>query len=373
MVSIRLYWWTASLPESVLLGSSTAECYAMTNSLPRSSIPLAVLAAFAGIYVIWGTTYLAIAFAIQTVPPFVSGSARFLVAAGVMYAWLRWRAAHGRATSAHGGFSTGDFRWSPLVTGAVNPRPFAGVNIPVGLFCGVLLSGTGNGFVIWAQQGIPSGIAALIVTAVPVVVLVIDWAMFSKRAPSKQALLGIAVAVGGVATIILHTRTLAGHAQPLHVAAMIAAVVGWSFGTLIQKRAANANTVLSFTCVQMLGGGLFQLAMASINGEWQRFDMDAVSTASIVAILYLIVFGSLIGLNCYLWLLTRVSAQKVTTYALVNPVVALVLGAIVLDERVTLLAAVSAALVLIGVALVLFQGVELKAWRAHRGAQAPSS
>lgn len=298
---------------------------------------LAILAAFAGIYVIWGTTYLAIAFAIRTVPPFVSGAARFLIAAGLLYVWLLWR----------------------------KPQSFAGVNVPMGLFCGVLLSGIGNGFVIWAQQGIPSGIAALIVTAVPVVVAIIDWAMFSKRAPSKQALLGIAVAVGGVATIILHTRTLAGHAQPLHLFAMVASVIGWSFGTLLQKRAANADTVLSFTCVQMLGGGSFQLAMSFIDGEWRTFDVGAVSFASIVAIAYLIVFGSLIALNSYLWLLTRVPAQKVTTYALVNPVVALILGALVLGERVTPLAAASAALVLVGVALVLFQGARWQTLRAR--------
>ena len=302
---------------------------------------MAILAAFAGIYVIWGTTYLAIAFAIQSVPPFISGTARFLISAALLYAWLRMR----------------------------TPRPLQGVNLPLGLFCGVLLSGIGNGFVIWAQQGIPSGIAALIVTAVPVVVLVIDWAMFSKRAPSKQALLGIAIAVGGVATIVLHTRTLAGHAQPLHLFSMIAAVVGWSFGTLIQKRAANASTVLSFTCVQMFGGGVFQLAMSFVDGEWQHFDVNAVTWQSIAAIGYLIVFGSLIGLNCYLWLLTRVPAQKVTTYALVNPVVALILGALVLNERVTALAATSASLVLLGVALVLFQGLQWNAWRSRRSVE----
>lgn len=310
----------------------------MPAAAPRTAnSSLAILAAFAGIYVIWGTTYLAIAFAIQTVPPFISGTARFLIAAALLYAWLRLRGAH----------------------------PLVGVNIPMALFCGVLLSGIGNGFVIWAQQGIPSGIAALIVTAVPVVVLMIDWALFSKRAPTKQALLGIAVAVGGVATIILHTRTLAGQAQPLHLLAMVAAVIGWSLGTLFQKRAAKGETVLSFTCVQMLGGGLFQLALSVVDREWQHFEMSAVSSASIVAIIYLIVFGSLIGLNCYLWLLTRVPAQKVTTYALVNPVVALILGALVLGERVTPVAATAAVLVLAGVALVLFQGASFKSLRNH--------
>jgi drug/metabolite transporter (DMT)-like permease len=306
----------------------------MTAVSSRDTDSLGVLAAFAGIYIIWGTTYLAIAFAIQTVPPFISGAGRFIVAAAAMYAWLRWR----------------------------GNKPLAGVNVPLALFCGVLLSGIGNGFVIWAQQGIPSGIAALIVTAVPVIVLIIDWAFFSKRAPRTQALAGIAIAVAGVATIVLHTRTLAGHAQPLHLLAMLAAVIGWSLGTLLQKRSATAQTVLSFTCVQMFGGGLFQLAMSFFDHEWQHFDVSEISVASWIAIGYLIVFGSLIGLNCYLWLLTRVPAQKVTTYALVNPVVALVLGAVVLDERVTLIAALSAALVLIGVALVLFQERSPKAW-----------
>jgi drug/metabolite transporter (DMT)-like permease len=322
----------------------------MTSVSARNPPFLALLGAFAGIYLIWGTTYLAIALAIRTVPPFISGVARFIVAAVVMFAWLRWRTA----------------------------KPLAGVNVSLALFCGVLLSGIGNGFVIWAQQGIPSGIAALIVTAVPVIVLIIDWAFFAKRAPTKQALAGTAIAIAGVAAIVLHTRTLAGHAQLLHLLAMLAAVVGWSFGTLLQKRAATAQTVLSFTCVQMFGGGMFQFVMSLLDGEWRRFDVQAVSLQSWLAIAYLIVFGSLIALNCYLWLLTRVPAQKVTTYALVNPVVALVLGSVVLGERVTPLAATSAALVLIGVALVLFQDRSPNAWwearrRASTALKAPSN
>jgi drug/metabolite transporter (DMT)-like permease len=290
-------------------------------------LSLSVLAAFAGIYIIWGTTYLAIAFAVHTMPPFISGVARFALAGALMYAWLRAR----------------------------NPRPFAGINIPMMALAGVSLSGVGNGFVIWAQQGIPSGIAALIVASVPVLVLIFDWAFFSKRAPTRQALLGIAVAIAGVATIVMHTRTLSGNAQPLYVLAMFVATIGWSLGTLLQKRSATQSTVLSFTCGQMLFGAAFQLLMSLVTGEWSRFDPAAVSWQSMVAILYLVVFGSIVGLNCYLWLLTRVAAPKVATYALVNPVVALILGSVVLGERVTLLAMIAAVLVLIGVALIVFQ------------------
>ncbi len=300
---------------------------AVTPVGTSARLSLGVLAAFAGIYIIWGTTYLAIAFAVHTMPPFISGVARFALAGILMYAWLRAR----------------------------NPHPFAGVNVPMMALTGVLLSGIGNGFVIWAQQGIPSGIAALIVASVPVLVLVFDWAFFSKRAPTKQALFGIAVAIAGVATIVMHTRTLSGNAQPMYVLAMLVATTGWSFGTLVQKRAASQATVLSFTCGQMLFGAAAQLLLSLVTGEWSRFDPAAVSWQSMVAVLYLVVFGSIIGLNCYLWLLTRVAAPKVATYALVNPVVALVLGAAVLGERVTPLAMVAAVLVLVGVALIVFQ------------------
>lgn len=294
-------------------------------------VSLSVMAAFAGIYVIWGTTYLAISFAVHSMPPFISGVARFALAGALMYAWLRAR----------------------------NPRPFAGVSIPMMAAAGILLSGIGNGFVLWAQQGIPSGIAALIVAAVPVLVTIFDWAFFSKRAPTKQALFGIAVAIVGVVTIVMHTRTLSGSAQPLYLFAMVVAATGWSLGTLLQKRGATPGTVLSFTCGQMLFGAAFQLLMSIVTGEWARFDPAAISLPAVLAVLYLVVFGSIVGLNCYLWLLTRVPAPKVATYALVNPIVALVLGAVVLGERVTPLALAAAALVLVGVALIVFQDLPL--------------
>jgi drug/metabolite transporter (DMT)-like permease len=127
----------------------------------------------------------------------------------------------------------------------------------------------------------------------------------------------------------------------------------------LQKRSANAGTVLSFTCGQMLFGAAFQLLMSIVTGEWVRFDPAAISLPGVLAILYLVVFGSIVALNCYLWLLTRVPAPKVATYALVNPVVALILGAAVLGERVTPLAIVAAVLVLFGVALIVFQDLPL--------------
>ncbi|MFL6547421.1 MAG: EamA family transporter [Povalibacter sp.] len=302
------------------------------------SSSVAIIAAFAAIYVIWGTTYLGIAISIRTLPPFISGGIRFIVSGLLMFAWLRFR----------------------------TPRPFAGVNILAAAICGVLLAGIGNGLVIWAQQGIPSGIAALIVTSMPVTVLVLDWAFFSKRAPTRQGLVGTALALAGVATIVMHTHSVSGAAHPLHLVSMIVAVLGWALGTLWQKRAATKDNVLSFTTLQVLFGGAFQLVLSAIDGEWAHFDPSAVSLSSWLAVLYLVVFGSIIGLNCYLWLLTRVPAAKVTTYALVNPVVALVLGAIVLHEEITAMTLIATALVLLGVALVLFQGWQPTFLRARQ-------
>lgn len=299
------------------------------SSSSATRLSAGMLAAFAAIYFFWGTTYLAIAVAIREVPPFISGSARFLLAGVVMYVWLRWR----------------------------DPQPLAKVDWKMAALTGVLLSGIGNGFVVWAQQGIPSGIAALIVTAVPVIVLLLDWAFFSKRAPTRQALIGTTIAVVGVVAIVTHTRSLSGEANPLYVISLLLATVGWSFGTLIQKRAVQPGMVLSFTCAQMLFGALFQLGMSVVDREWATFDPSSVTWSSVLAIGYLIVFGSIVGLNCYLWLLTRVAAPKVATYALVNPVVALMLGSLILGERLTPLAVSAAALVLVGVGLVLFQDV----------------
>jgi drug/metabolite transporter (DMT)-like permease len=219
----------------------------------------------------------------------------------------------------------------------------------------VLLSGLGNGLVIWAQQEIPTGIAALIITSMPVIVVVLDWMVFSRRAPTLQASLGTCLALAGVVAIILHTRSLAGAAAPIYFLSMLGAAVAWSWGTLMQRRSFAGQSLLAFTCAQMFFGGLCQLFMACVTGEWSRLELGAISLESLLAIGYLVVFGSIIAFTAYLWLLTRLPAQQVTTYALVNPVVALLIGAVLLHEPITTFTGFAAIMVLVGVALVLFQ------------------
>jgi drug/metabolite transporter (DMT)-like permease len=309
----------------------------------RSALPVGIVAAFVAIYLIWGTTYLAIAVSIQTLPPFLSGSLRFLLAGLMLLGWLRWHHA----------------------------QPFRGLPLGQTLLCGVLMAGVGNGLVVWAQQGVPSGIAALVISATPVVVLLLDWVAFARQTPRVRALLGTGAALTGVAIIIVTSRSLAGDVRPVYVLALIGAVFGWSLGTLLQKRVIQAHYVLGFTCVQMLAGAVFQGLLALFDGEWQRFDPAGVSAASMLAVVYLVVFGSIIASNCYLWLLAHVSAHKVTTYAVVNPVVAVFLGALVLDEEVSAQILLGGALVLVGIALVLFQDYPL-GWRRAKQPQSAS-
>jgi drug/metabolite transporter (DMT)-like permease len=288
----------------------------------------AVMLAFAGIYIIWGTTFIGIALAIRTLPPFFSGAIRFFIAGAIMYVWLR----------------------------AHEPRPFARLNIGGSVLCGVLLSGIGNGFVIWSQQGLPSGIAALFVGALPVMMLLLDWLLFSHRAPTPRGVLGVAIGLSGVVLLIAHTHTLSGQVRPLHVLAILTAQLGWALGSLLQPRYVPPDRLPNYSCLQMLAGAGFQLLMGCIGREWIGFSFAQVSLQSWLALLYLVVFGSLIAVNCYSYLLAHVPPQQVSTYALVNPVIALILGALMLHEIITPLAALCALLVVVGVALVLWRG-----------------
>jgi drug/metabolite transporter (DMT)-like permease len=292
----------------------------------RPALPR-ILLAFAGVYIIWGTTFLALAFSIRSIPPFIAGGVRFVLAGGLMYLWLRAR----------------------------EPRPFAGLQVAGAALCGVLLSGAGNGLVVWSQQQLPSGIAAMFVGAVPVTTLVLDRLFFSRQSPSLQSIAGVTVGLAGIIVLSRDTLSLSASIHPIHILAVLIAGITWSLGTLLQRRFVPNHRVMNFACLQMLAGGLFQFVMATLDREWPRFDPARVQLASVLGVLYLVVFGSLIAVNCYSYLVAHVAPSKVTTYALVNPLIALVLGALVLHERITPAAIVSTALVLIGVALVLFQ------------------
>ena len=294
----------------------------------HSNLP-AKVAAFAGIYLIWGTTYLAIALAIRTVPPFTTGALRYLTAGGLMYAWLRAR----------------------------ESQPFEGLNIGGTILCGVLMSGMGNGLVMWSQQGLPSGVTALFVASLPMLILLFDWACFSRQRPARLATIGVLVGLAGVTVLATHAGGLSGRIHPIHMLAVLAAEVAWAVATLLQRRFVPARRILNFTCLQLLAGGVLQLAAAIVGRDWVALAAHGVAGSSLLAVAYLTIMGTLVGNNCYSYLIAHVSAHKVSTYALVNPVIALALGVVILGEKVSLAMLIASAMVLFGVALILFQGM----------------
>ena len=288
-----------------------------------------VAMALAAIYIIWGTTYLAVVVMLRTIPPFAGSAMRYTFGGTLLLLWLllfRRQAFTG-------------LPWRRLVT------------------AGVLLVAGGNGFAVWAQQGVPSGIAALLISSVPVFVMVLNWLFFARRAPDPRALVGILVGMCGVAVIVAHLHTLTGAAVRMpYVFALLGAMLCWSSGTLVSRGTVAATQVSAATCVQMLVGATLLSLMALVHGDWHALHPAQVSLGSWLALAYLTVFGSIVALSCFLWLLTQVSPQKATTYALVNPLVALLLGAFLLGEKITLNVVLAVLLILAGVGLVLFQG-----------------
>ena len=187
-------------------------------------------------------------------------------------------------------------------------------------------------------------------------VLLLNWLFFARRAPEPRSLLGILVGLCGVAVIILHLHRPEGAVRGAYVIALLAAMVCWSSGTLATRGVVSASQVGAATCVQMLVGAALLSLMALIHGDWHALHPRQVALSSWLALAYLTVFGSIVALICFLWLLTQVSALKATTYALVNPLVALVLGVLLLGEKLTASVLLAVVLVLAGLSLVLFPG-----------------
>jgi drug/metabolite transporter (DMT)-like permease len=290
---------------------------------PRDRILIAL--AFLCICFVWGTTYFGVAIVLRTLPPFSAGAIRFLLASAILYAWLRIR----------------------------QPRPLAGLPTGLVIVTGVLMCGISNGFTVFAQQGVPSGIAALLNSAIPIAVTLLDWGFFSRRRPAPAASLGLIIGIAGVAVVVSRTGAFSGMQGTGYLAAMFVSAAAWSLGTLMQRGRVAPEQLAALACGQMAAGAGFQCLAAIANGELPRLEPGAIGATGWIAIAYLAFFGSVLTQSSYLWLLSRVPAGKVTTYALVNPVVAMLLGAIFLGEPITAITLFGAVMVLGGVAIVL--------------------
>jgi drug/metabolite transporter (DMT)-like permease len=284
-----------------------------------------IIAAFASIYIIWGSTYLAIRYADQTMPPFVMAGMRFLVSGALLYAWSRYRGAQ-RPTRRH---------WRNAV--------IAG---------GFLLLG-GNGAVVWAEQFVPSGLTALLVSILPFWLVIIEWVRPPRSRPHGAVLVGLILGFIGI-VVLVGPSDLAGHGdvRPIGALVLILGSLSWAIGSFYSRDAELPESGLLTTGMEMLGGGVLLLVVGALAGELSQFDVHRISAASAAGLIYLITFGSLLGFTSYIWLLDKVSPARLGTYAYVNPVVAVILGWAIAGERLSIRTGVAAAIVVCAVALI---------------------
>lgn len=299
----------------------------------QKSSRASIWAALGAVYVIWGSTYLAISFVVKTMPPFASAAVRFIIAGGVLYAFRRLR---------------GD------------PAPTR-VEWRSAAIVGLLLLTGGNGAVVWAEQRVPSGLVALLIGTTPLWIVLLDylrpWRLWGVETgfarPRPMALLGVVIGFVGVAFLVLGGNPVEGKIDPVGAAVTILATISWAIGSVYGRSAKLPASPLLGTSMEMLAGGAGLFLLATVAGDWARLNVAAITRESWLALGYLIVVGSWGGFASYAWLLRNAPLPLVATYAYVNPVVAILLGALIANESITPRIALSAAIIVGAVVLTV--------------------
>lgn len=296
------------------------------STTPTAPARSMIIMAFTALYLVWGSTYLAIRVAVETMPPFLMAGARFVIAGALLYLFMRLRGVEA-PTKEH---------WK---NSAIS---------------GTLLLLGGNGLVVWAELYVNSGLAALIVAVVPLWIALLDWARPGGERPSLKNVLGIALGFGGVILLVTGKNNGAnGHATHIGgIIALVAACILWAGGSLFMKYNARPKSPLLGVGMQMLCGGAAQLLVGLMRGEMAETDFSRFSFHSLAAFVYLVAVGSWIGFSAYIWLLQVCNPSLVATYAYVNPIVAVFLGWWLLDEHLTSQTILAAAVIVVGVCVI---------------------
>lgn len=285
-----------------------------------------VLMAFATVYVVWGSTYFGIRYAVESIPPFLMGGSRFLFAGLALFLWtqrkkLVWPA--GR-------------QWRDAT------------------IAGTLMILGGNGGVTWAEKTIPSSVAALIVAIVPLWMVLLEWAEPTGRRPSMRVFGGLAIGFVGVAMLVARGQGYDGSSLNLWgVGAIIVSTITWSLGSLYNRRAVKPDSLFTSSAMQMMTGGFVMMLFGFGVGEGRELSFANVTSVSIWAWIYLTLIGSLAAFTAYVWLLQVSTPSKVSTTAFVNPLIAVVLGCTLGAEPFTSKTLFSAALILAAVVLII--------------------
>jgi drug/metabolite transporter (DMT)-like permease len=284
-----------------------------------------IVLAFLSTYMIWGSTYLAIRFAIQTLPPFLMAAVRFLGAGGALYGWTRLRGA---------------------------PRPTR-ANWKAATIAGGLFFLVNHGAVVNAEQFVPSGLTAVIITTVPLWIALIELVQKERVVPTTQTVLGIVLGFSGVAVLVGPGNLLSsGGVNIFWAGILVVGTFAWALGSVYSRKASLPKEPLLGSGMEMLAGGALLLIASLASQEWTSFTPGNVSTLSLVSLLYLIIFGSLIAFSSYAWLLTKTTTAKATTYAYVNPIVAVLIGYFLGGEPLTLRTLIALSIIVFAVVVI---------------------
>jgi drug/metabolite transporter (DMT)-like permease len=294
----------------------------LADSTSHTTSRARLIAGFATVYVLWGSTYLAIRIGVGTIPPFIMGAVRFLIAGTVLYLAVRPR---GRPTLA---------QWKSAA------------------IVGTLLLVLGNGAVMWAEQVVPSGIASPIGAVVPLWMVLLDWGRRGGKRPTVMVMAGVVLGLAGLAILVNPFASSATAVDRTGAIVLMGASLAWAAGSIYSKHAPQHPKPLVGPAMQMLAGGVGLAILSVLSGELLHFEPRAISTSSMLALLYLVIFGSLVGYSVYIWLLRVATASAVSTYAYVNPVVAVFLGWLILSEPLTPRTLVAATIIVGAVALI---------------------
>jgi drug/metabolite transporter (DMT)-like permease len=288
-----------------------------------------LVAAFLAVYVIWGSTYLGIRFAIETLPPFFMAGVRFLIAGVILYWWARRRGA---------------------------PAP-SGVNWKTATVVAALMLIGGNGGVVWAEQRVPSGLTALLIATEPFWIVLLDWLRPGGSRPTLTVAAGLLFGFIGVAVLVSPADLVGGGAvDPIGAVAVMLASLSWAAGSLWTARGAKLpGSPMLATGMQMLIGGVMFMVLGSFTGEWARVSVAAMSLKSVLALVYLIFFGAIIGFTAYVYLLQNTTPSKASTYAYVNPMIAVFLGWALAGESLNGRVALAAAAIISAVVMITRQ------------------
>ena len=293
---------------------------------PAARTTTLVLTAFAAVYIVWGSTYLAIRMGIASFPPLILAGLRHLTVGLFLYPILR------RTTG-------------------IRPTP---ANWRTAVVTGALLLFVGNGGVSWAELTVPSGIAALLVATVSLWLVIVDWLRPGGVRPVPRVVMGLLIGFAGLA-LLVGPAHLGGseRVDPRGAVVLVIASLAWACGSLYSKHGGMPASALLGVAMQSFAGGVILLIAGLFAGEFRGLHFGAISLRSWLALCYLIVFGSGIGFSAYIYILQKSTAARVATYAFVNPVVALFLGWLIVGETITLRTVIAAAVILTAVILVI--------------------